>query len=158
MINYFPLLHAAQTAIEAGMPVHGWPLIFGAGVAFGAAAAGVPRLLRRARTRRRIVSTAAALLTLLAVLPSVLPYDHMLQSPAQAAEHSAVHAAHCHENTAECADAPVTSGPGQLIDAAPLVVAPLMLSILVLINLPALTSLTRRTILRPPMLAATASI
>ncbi len=109
----------------------------------------LPRL--RARTQRRLLMLAGATLTMLAVLPSVFAYDHLLTRDTHADDSAAVHAAHCHGVPGSCADAPVTSGPGQMLDAAPLVVVPPMLSILLLSVAPILIGVTRRPYLRPPL-------
>jgi hypothetical protein len=101
---------------------------------------------------------AGSSLTMLAVLPSVIAYDHILPRDTPGGERAAVHAAHCHDSPGSCADAPITSGPGQMLDAAPLVAAPAMLSILLLTITPVLIGVTRRPYLRPPLPLVAASI
>ncbi|MDP9236762.1 MAG: hypothetical protein M3P30_05090 [Chloroflexota bacterium] len=134
-------------------------------IAFAAVAAAlwlpapVARGFRRGLRRRTIARSALALLVFLAVLPSVLPYDHLLPL----AGHSdigkadqAAHASHCHVSPGTCSDAPVTSGPGQLLMGDPLVATPAMLSILLLLTLPALAGITRRPEIRPPLVTSLA--
>jgi hypothetical protein len=163
MLAPFPLPRAAQDAAKTAPSVATRLL-----PAFVAALAGralaewatrrraLPRL--RTRARRRWLMLAGSLLTMLAVLPSVFAYDHVLPHDTHADERAAVHASHCHDGPGSCADAPVTSGPGQMLDAAPLVVAPAMLSILLLAITPILIGVTRRPYLRPPLPLVAASI
>jgi hypothetical protein len=112
---------------------------------------------RRGRLPRWRAAARAALAALVffAVLPSVFPYDHLLPGfPAgesDAAE--AMHASHCHARPAACSDAPVTSGPGQLLSGAPVVVVPSMLAVLLLLAVAPLAGITRRPEIRPPVLA-----
>lgn len=155
MLPIFPLLHAARGAVETARSVGSWPKVaFATALADGSRAGWathrgpLPRL--SSRTRRRLVMLAGSALTVLAVLPSVIAYDHLLPRDTHADQSAAVHAAHCHGVPASCADAQVTSGPGQLLNAAPLVVAPPMLSILLLAITPILIGVTRRPHLRPP--------
>ena len=149
-----PILHAAQgmtrsDTVEAWVTPLLLALLSGA-VTFGLLVARAA--LRHAASRRRILVGVAAVASALAILPSVLPYDHLLTDAFHAAEHGAVHASHCHDTPASCADAPLTSGPGQLFDAAPLVVIPaaLVLVLLAAINLP-LLGITRPPDVRPPL-------
>jgi hypothetical protein len=111
-------------------------------------------LMRRRRTAAR---AALAALVFLAVLPSVFPYDHLLPGQllfgASEAEES-MHASHCHVSPATCSDAPITSGPGQLLFGTPMVVVPSMLAVLLMLTIPALAGITRRPEIRPPLLAA----
>ena len=151
MLAPFPLPRADHDAAKTAPAVAAWPL-----PAFAPALAewttrrrALPRL--RARTRRRLLMLAGSSLTMLAVLPSVFAYDHLLPRGTHADERAAVHASHCHDGPGSCADAPVTSGPGQMLDAAPLVGAPPMLSILLLAITPVLIGVTRRPYLRPPL-------
>ncbi len=156
MLPIFPLLHAAQAAVETAPAVAAWLVpAFIAALAGGALAEWatrrptVPRI--RARTRRRLLMLAGSSLTILAVLPSVFAYDHLLPRDAHTDEGAAVHASHCHDAPGACADAPVTSGPGQMLDAAPLVVPPPMLSILLLATTPILIGVALLPYLRPPL-------
>jgi hypothetical protein len=88
-----------------------------------------------------------------AVLPSVVPYDHLVpglhRDTSVAAE--AVHQTHCHVTPGSCADAPVSAGPGQLIFNEPLVIAPAMLAVLLFFALPAMAGITPRPEVRPPL-------
>ena len=56
-------------------------------------------------------------LVFFAVLPSVVPYDHLLPGlhHDQSIASEAVHETHCHLTPGSCADAPVAAGPGQLM-------------------------------------------
>ena len=156
-----PVLHAAQGAVETAPPLGAWLLLFAAAVCAGSVAGYISRNRRPAlpgvRTRRRATWAVAWTLTLLAVVPSVIPYDHIISAAGHDEGHAAVHAAHCHESPAACADAPVTSGPGQMVDAAPLALPPAMLLLLMTLVLPTLVGITRRPMLRPPLGLAVAS-
>jgi hypothetical protein len=116
------------------------------------------RLLVRGRRRqlRSVATGIASVLVFAAVLPSVLPYDHLLPDH-DGVEHSAAeeraHSMHCHETPASCADAPISSGPGQFLTSEPLVLVPSMISVLILLALPVWSSFSRRPELPPPMFA-----
>lgn len=159
-----PLLHAGQvmlrvTTVDARVLVLAL-LIF----AFTAAAiwlrAPMSRSFRRGLRRPRTVARSALImLVFLAVVPSVLPYDHLLPMAGHTdigAANEAAHASHCHVSPGTCSDAPVTSGPGQLLMGDPLVATPAMLSILLLLTLPALAGITRRPEIRPPLVTSLA--
>ncbi len=154
IIALLPLLHASQSLVSTAPTVAACLGVLAGGLAAGSIAGAVPRLRRR--VRRRLAITTVSALAVLAVLPSVLPYDHLL--PATHADGAAaVHASHCHDTPSSCADAPVTSGPGQILDSAPLLIAPALLAVLLLATAPMLVGITRRPILRPPLLPVTAS-
>jgi hypothetical protein len=112
------------------------------------------RRLGRRHVRHRLLRATALLLFGLAILPAVLPVDHMLPDVTHAADEAhaeGVHAAHCHESPANCADAPVTSGPGQMLDGGLLIPQPaLSLAVVLLAAAPILHSVARRPDLRPP--------
>lgn len=150
-----PLLHASQTVVQALPSATACLVVLAIAVAAGAAANAFTRLRRRTRVRAAIA--AAWALTLIALLPSVVPYDHLA-----AAMHTdgaaAVHESHCHGTPSSCADAPVTSGPGQMLDAAPLLVAPVLTLLLLVVTATTLVGITRRPILRPPLLPVATSI
>lgn len=112
-----------------------------------------PGVLLRRRVRRRIIGHAAALAVFLAVMPTVLPWDHLFFAGAghESAAEESVHASHCHESPGTCSDAPVSSGPGQLLHSAPLLVTPIMLAVLMLFDIPGLTGITVRPKTRPPL-------
>jgi hypothetical protein len=147
-----PLLHVAQAAIR--VTTLDARVVALAALALVAALCWIWRPpMPRQRTAARGV---LAVLVFLAVLPSVFPYDHLLvgvHAGATDAE-EATHASHCHVSPATCSDAPITSGPGQLLFGAPIVVVPAMLAVLLLLTIPALTGITRRPEIRPPLLAA----
>lgn len=155
MVVTLPVLHAAQTVIGAFPSVTACLIVLAVAIALGAAANAVTRLRKRAR--RRIGGAAISALVLLAVLPSVLPYDHLF-APAHDDDGAAVHASHCHDTPSSCADALVTSGPGQILDAAPPLIAPAMGAVLIILASPILHGVTRRPILRPPLLSVATSI
>jgi hypothetical protein len=114
-----------------------------------------PRLVHR--VGRRVARPVAIVALSLAVLPSVLPFDHILPatSPeAVASSTSAVHADHCHVGPGACADAPLAAGLGQFLAADPLVVTPALTLIAVLLIIPALAGVTMRPLTRPPLPAA----
>ena len=107
--------------------------------------------LAHRRPRRRLATIAFGVLVLLAMVPTILPYDHLFDGGHDDG-HASVHAAHCHDSTpGDCADAPVTSGPGQFIAADPLLVAPVMLSVLLIVAVPLLRGISQRPEIRPPL-------
>jgi hypothetical protein len=148
------MLHIAETAADIATV----DLRLGAaGLVLFAVVLGAVWLPRRpfalhARFRRRVAAVTMSLLVVLAVAPSVLPYDHVFGAGGHDAGHtSSVHTDHCHVNPGGCADTPVTSGPGQLIQSAPLIVLPAVVSTLVLLVVPALMGIVPRPDLRPPL-------
>ena len=158
MTAWFPLLHVAETMVR----VHDLDLrVLVAGVAAFAGTAALiwaPRRRGRISIRRGDVRQAGRgiilALAFLAVLPSVVPYDHL--SASAHTEHEDVHAAHCHGTPGTCADAPIPSGPGQMLMGEPLTAVPAMLSLLLLVAVVPLVGLTRRPELRPPPAFASA--
>lgn len=150
----FPLLHAAQAAVGQAPPLQFWILCFVFALLIGAVAGAISaRGLPAPAARRRIALRVGATLTALALIPAVVPFDHLFA--VDEIEEAAAHAAHCHESPASCADAPVTAGPGQMIDAAPLLVEPTMVAILLVASVSVLVGLTRRPALPPPLRVAT---
>jgi hypothetical protein len=111
-----------------------------------------PMTLQRL-TRTPAMRVTMAALVFFAVLPSVVPYDHLLpgvhHDTSVAGE--AVHETHCHLTPGSCADAPVTAGPGQLIFNDPLVIAPALMAVLLAFALPVLTGMTYKPDTRPPL-------
>ncbi len=153
VIPVAPMLHVGQAMLR--------PMTLDPGVAALALAAFVlateitwvpaSRSLRRV-VQRRLVRATAAVLVLLAVLPSVLPYDHLMVHETHASTpDEAVHASHCHISPGTCTDAPVTSGPGQMLLAEPLLVAPAMLAVLLIATIALRPGITHRPELRPPL-------
>jgi len=149
------LLHIGDTA-------QNWttvdPRVAAAGLAaFLAAAAAIWRPLRSLRVPRpqlrRVATVLAALVVFAAILPSVLPYDHLVP-PAHAAGHDDVHAAHCHISPGSCSDAPVSAGAGQFLSSEPLIVVPVLFAVLIVVTAPVLAGASPRPDLRPPLLAA----
>ena len=155
-MSLLPVLHAAQAVTDAdGLSLPAIALVVGIGSAIASFGmlVGIQALRHRA-TRRRATLVAAGLLTLLAIVPSVVPYDHLWQQTGHASEHAGVHAAHCHDSPASCSVAPVTSGPGQIIGADPLIIVPAMLALLLLATIAPLSSISRRPEIRPPLALA----
>ncbi len=134
------LLRVAQTAV----------------MALTALAVRLPRPALRALAsrhgRRRFSRGMATVLVFLALLPSVVPYDHLFAQDTHAAgESDAVHATHCHVSPGTCSDAPVSSGPGQLLLSEPLILAPAMLAILITATATVLVGISFRPEIRPPL-------
>jgi hypothetical protein len=150
------LLHAGDSVLRASQL--SWPVLVMGCFALGLALARIwkPRALARAvrRTRRRAAAPAMALAFVFAVLPSVIPYDHLLAPSAHAGEESAVHASHCHTAPGSCSDAPVPSGPGQFIDAAPLMVVPALMAFALFLAMPHMAGIAWRPETPPPLRAA----
>jgi hypothetical protein len=144
-----PLLHVAQVAVRVTS-------LDSRVVALAAMAlaAALCWIWRPSKPRRRSAARGVlAVLVFLAVLPSVFPYDHVLPGVHAGASEAdeAMHASHCHVSPATCSDAPITSGPGQLLFGAPIVVVPSMLAVLLWLTIPALAGITRRPEIRPPL-------
>jgi hypothetical protein len=152
-----PLLHIAQTAanITSVDPV----FLAAAVLALAACVAaiwlprpGTPlRTLLSRRRRRRGLSIIGMALLLFAVAPSVVPYDHLFGEHHPSGEEQAIHVSHCHVSPGTCSDAPVSSGPGQLLMNAPLVVEPAMLAVLIVTTPVVLTGISQRPEIRPPL-------
>ena len=151
-----PLLHIAESRVA--VTTLDWRMAALAVALFAAWLSVV--MLKPWRVRRRmtmrVARIAAAGLLFLAVLPSVLPYDHLLPHD----EHderpgaTAVHASHCHDTPGSCADAPLPAGPGQLLSNSPLLPSPALVAVLMGVSVTALVGLTMRPELRPPLTAA----
>lgn len=157
-MNPLILLNIAQTAVQitAADPA----VLVAAGLVFAAVAISIRlpapamsfRPLRQSRDRRRIASPALAVLVFLALLPSVVPYDHLFGNDAHASTvEDAVHVSHCHVSPGTCSDAPVTAGPGQFILSEPLVRAPAMLAVLTAATVTVLVGISFRPETRPPL-------
>ena len=162
-----PLLHVAQTGVESTTVDGGF--VVGASAAFVAgtlavwrrrALASVRRFADR-RRYRRFARVCAGLLMALAVLPAIMPYDHLL--PRASASSTtvergtvAVHESHCHGTTGSCADAPVSAGPGQVLASDPLIVVPVLLSVALLSPAVVLIGIARRPDVPVPLPALAA--
>jgi hypothetical protein len=153
-----PLQHVGQAALNSGMPD---PRIAAlAIVAFLVAAAVIwwPLLPARARLMRRrfwqtIAKRLVALMVVAAVLPAVLPYDHLFAGAhVDGDAHEAVHVSHCHVSPGTCSDAPVASGLGQFLLSEPLVIVPAMLAIVLLSSVAILRPVYTRPETPPPLL------
>lgn len=150
-----PLLHVARVVVEP-------PTVREEALVAGAAAPAVTavaiwrspivstaRRLARRRPCRRVASAFAGVLMALAVLPAILPYDHLVprartESGGHSTHDAAVHASHCHDTPGSCADAPVSAGPGQFLTSEPLIVVPALLVLATLSRATILTGITRR--------------
>jgi hypothetical protein len=155
------LLHIAQTAAQVSAVDPAALVAAAAAFTVAAIAIWLPcsplsvRTLRSRRGRRRVASVTASALVFLALLPSVVPYDHLFVHDAHAATiDESVHASHCHVSPGTCSDAPVSSGPGQLLMSAPLVVTPAMLAVLITATATVLVGISFRPETPPPLISA----
>lgn len=152
------LLHIAQTAVDVTTvdPVMLSAAIFA--LAAFVAAIWLPRpgtrihALVSRRSRRRALALTATVVVLFALLPSIVPYDHLFGDNHASGEERAVHTSHCHVSPGTCSDPPVSSGPGQLLMNAPLVVTPAMLAVLITGAATVLVGVSVRPEIRPPFL------
>jgi hypothetical protein len=150
-----PLLHITQTAVRV-TTVDGRVAAIVAVVLLGALAIiwrdELPRLLRPG-IRRAVGLRIAAVLVFFALLPAVLPYDHLFVEHGAISEaDEATHSMHCHLTPGSCADAPISAGPGQLLFSDPLLLtAAAMLLVVVYTGVRALHGRTLRPDLRPPI-------
>lgn len=159
MTDSLILLHIAQTAVR--ITTVDPAIVAAACVAFAIAAVAIwlpsstlsLRTLRHRRGRRRIASTGISVVVFLALLPSVVPYDHLFvqEHHPETAAAEAVHASHCHASPATCSDAPITAGLGQLLMSEPLTATPAMLALLMLITTTVLVGISFRPDTRPPL-------
>jgi len=149
-----PLLHIVQSAARVQSVD---PAIVALAVAILLIAAiciWTPRPLSLGRlTRAPGMRVAMSALVFFAVLPSVVPYDHLLPGLDQheSLAEEATHSTHCHITPGSCADAPIPAGPNQLIFNAPLIVTPALLAILLSLTLPVLTGISVKPDTRPPL-------
>ncbi len=151
------LLHIGQAVVQVTTvdPVVLGPAAFA--LVASVAAIWLPRSavrrLQSRRGRRDVWRAALTVIVFLALLPSVVPYDHLFSSDAHSSsEQDEVHVSHCHVSPGTCSDAPLTAGAGQLLLTDPLVMAPAMLAVLLIVlNLP-LIGLSVRPEIRPPLL------
>ena len=105
-------------------------LVFGVvlGVLWRSSIAG---LLGNRAGRRRVARGIGGALLFLAILPAVVPYDHiLLPHHDDSGQSSSVHQMHCHDTPGSCSDQPMTSGPGEFLFGSPLIVAPSLVSTL----------------------------
>ncbi len=142
-----PLLRAAEAAVSVtldGRVLMATALLFGvvSVIVWRAPLAGVARAFAHRRARRRAVWTVATVLAFFAVLPAVLPYDHIIADVGT--EDEAAHASHCHGAPGACADAPGAAGFGKILGFEPLVVVPSLIAVLLVFPVLALRGVTRR--------------
>lgn len=151
MPTSLPLLHVAGTAAQrtVGLTLDGRVLTvamllfaIAAVIVWRAPIAGAVRALAHRRVRRRVVWVGATVLAFFAMLPAVVPYDHILAEAGDA--HEGAHASHCHEAPGECADAPVAAGFGQLMASDSLLVVPSLILVLLIFPSLALQGVSRR--------------
>jgi len=151
-----PLLHAAE-ASPATILLDA-RVVAAACVAFVITLAAIWRpalagsaALTRAAVWRRTARRTAVVMTALALLPAVLPYDHLLPGvhiDDQADE--AVHASHCHVAPGSCSDVPLASGLGEFVFNEPLVMIPAMLAVALFAAVQVLRGTAPRPEVRPP--------
>lgn len=152
-----PLLHVLPATAHVARVTEVDPLMLLTALAGMAAVAFLvwaPRPLSVARLSRwRAARAVIAIMIVFAVLPSVVPYDHLLPGlhhDATVAQEAA-HETHCHLTPGSCADAPISAGPGQFIFSEPLILAPALLAVLLFFSLPAMTGIAPRPEVRPPV-------
>jgi hypothetical protein len=151
------LLHITQTAVGVTTVDPTMVTAALAALALAAAAIWLPRpgtplrAFVSRRSRRRAIASVTTVVVFLALLPSVIPYDHLFGDTHASGEEQAVHASHCHISPGTCSDAPVSSGPGQLLMSAPLVVTPAMLAVLIAATATVLVGISFRPEIRPPL-------
>jgi hypothetical protein len=155
-----PLLHIANaparaTIIDVRVLVSALLLLLAVATAIWLRCETISRgAIRRRRFWRSATRTTISALVFLALLPAVLPYDHLFLTDAHAAADEAIHESHCHVSPGSCTDAPVTSGLGQLLLTDPLAVAPAMLAVLLVLPMLALRGISLKPNIRPPRIAA----
>ncbi|HYM15651.1 MAG TPA: hypothetical protein VEZ14_08835 [Dehalococcoidia bacterium] len=132
------------------------PLLAAAAFAGAMCCLRAPRSLRVPHGRRAgALQATLAAMAFLAVLPAVIPYDHLLPGAHnEGVTAEATHEQHCHASPASCADAPVAAGLGQFIFSDPLVIAPAMLVVLIALAIAALRGISPRPPTRPPRTAS----
>jgi hypothetical protein len=153
-----PLLHVGQAALNAGAPDLRIAAL--AAMAFAGAAAAIwwPALPSAAALlRRRIWLSLGRRLVIvmvaLAVLPAILPYDHLFAAPhMDGGADESIHVSHCHVSPGTCSDAPLASGLGQLLFSEPLVIVPAMLAIVLMSSAVILQGVYPQPEIRPPVL------
>ena len=157
MTALVPLLHVGQTALRATAVDFRIAAVSASVFVFVLAAIWRPALpWSAAAVRRRFVRSIGRRLLFVfvvaAVLPAVLPYDHLIV-PAHIEDdaHEAVHIAHCHVSPGTCSDAPMSAGLGQFLQTEPLVLVPAMLVILLLASAAAPRTTYQQPEPRPPM-------
>ena len=126
---------------------------------FALAAASIwrPGVLARAAMRRRIARRAATVMTVLALLPAVVPYDHLLPGlHIDGTSDAQMHALHCHVSPGSCSDVPLASGFGEFVFTDPLVTVPAMLAVAVVATTRVLRRTSPRPEVRPPEVLAAA--
>lgn len=145
------LLHVVDTARQATEINAG--LVLAATLIFATVAVALwwPALARLVRgPARRAGPFVVGLVVVAAILPSVLPYDHLV--PVGDDHANETHSSHCHVTPGSCADAPVSAGPGQFVFSDPLIVMPaLVVTAFVLVSAMALHGQSPRPDVRPPL-------
>ena len=157
-----PLLHAAQASVAASALDARMASVASLVFALAAAMIWRPALpgraaLMRTTMWRRVAGRVAIVMTALALLPAVLPYDHLLPGlHIEDKADEAIHASHCHVAPGSCSDAPLASGFGEFVFNEPLVVIPAMLAVALFAAAQVLRGTTPRPEVRPPQTFAAA--
>ena len=162
MPTALPLLHASQAPVAASALDARVATV--ASLAFAVTAAMIWRpalagraALMRATMWRRVAGHVAVVMTALALLPAVLPYDHFLPGlHIEDKADEAVHASHCHVAPGSCSDVPLASGFGEFVFNEPLVVLPAMLAVALFAAARVLRGTMPRPEVRPPQAFAAA--
>lgn len=155
-----PLLHSApQTPPPVAVHALDARVAVAAALAFALAAALIwrPAALARGAIWRRVARRTAIVMTALALLPAVVPYDHLLPGlQIDDKGDEAVHASHCHVSPGSCSDVPLASGFGEFVFNEPLVTIPAMLAVALFAAARVLRGTTPRPEVRPPEFFAAA--
>ena len=151
-----PLLNAAQSAAKVAHLDRS--LLASACAILGSAVTvtwrpqwrAAANVIRHRGARRRFAAGMMISLMFLAMLPSVLPLDHVVSRHQESQGHDEVHAAHCHTSPGSCSEMPLQSGPGQFPVRDPLIVAPVLIVILLVMTFPLLFGFRHRPEVPPP--------
>jgi hypothetical protein len=109
-------------------------------------------LLLHRRSARTLTVGLAAIAIVFALLPAVVPYDHLFFEHAAVSQaEETAHSMHCHLAPGACADAPISAGPGQFIFSDPPLLTAAMLSVVMYLATRTLQGRTLRPDLRPPI-------
>jgi hypothetical protein len=152
-----PLLHVAQSASE--LITVDRSVLASALAGMGATILAIwrPRNWRRlhvfrsSRARRRVAGAIAGAAMFIAVLPMLLPLDHVFAPHVHSGGEQQVHASHCHESPGSCSDMPLLSGPGQFLASEPLIVTPAFVSVLLVFGFAPLIGITHKPPVPPPL-------
>lgn len=107
-----PLLHIVQSAARVSTVDPAIVALAFALLLFSVFLIWIPRPLSVGRlTRSSAVRVTMSALVFFALLPSVVPYDHLIPGLDQheSLADEAMHSTHCHITPGSCADAPITA-------------------------------------------------